>query len=356
MKADQIIEKFQLRRQCSIRGVMGQKMDEAAIQRFIESDPSGTGKYLEWMFYQAGGGKIRLDKSVQQWEKGDNGEPCVRDQLKERWIKDELNGWKDEKGVYYEPKPKEQAEAEWPEVEKRLRLQHVYGDEEYTMTGFGFYRSWPGANSLYDSIVQAVKRFHRYQQSLKAKNHSIDLNLANYPNLRELNEVLKDITILELKNDAVLDIVYNDDSLVVNCPFNIGASLKAGIPKWCTSNESMFTESLFGTGQNRWKEHASVSALYYCRFKGVADEPTWKFVAIQIPFEVSKLQMASDKVKYWDAADASHSLKDFMSLMTSTQSCREAHMTSFRKAMDAIAKHFAGFPRDRMILDFVVKA
>lgn len=325
-------------------------MDEDCINRFAANDPSGNGKYLEWMFYQAGGGKDRLNKSTDQWEKGDHGEPPVRETLREQFVKDCLSGWKNDKGEFVPPVSKEEAEKQWAEAHDRLRRQHIFGDEDYAITGFGFYRTWPGHNNLYEQIVQAIKRFHRHQQALKASGKSIDLNLKNYPNLRDLMEALQDLTLVELKSDLIYDKVWEDDKLVIIAPLNIGASIRFGIPKWCTACESMMRTALAGGGPNRWKEYAKDAALYYCKFKGVDGTGTfpWHAVALQV--------LHSDKtmenVKYWDADDQSHDEQAALSSVSTKIGAPYAK--TFKAALKAVKAHFNDYPKEKVILEPIV--
>ena len=325
-------------------------MDETCIQKFVESDPSGNGKYLEWMLYQAGGGKDRLEKSTAQWEKGDHGEPSVRETLREQFIKDCLAGYIDDYGHFVPPMPKDAADRQWEEAEPRLRRQHIYGDEDYAITGFGFYRSWPGYNNLYEQIVQTVSRFHRYQQALKSGGKSVDLSLNSYPNLRDLMEALQDLTLIELKNDLVYDTVWDDDQLTIIAPYTIGASIRFGIAKWCTSCESMMRSALAGQGPNRWKEYAKDSALYYCKFKVDKSHECfpWNAIAIQVNIQGGKMSEA----KFWDANDASHDQATALSGIDSKVGAM--HWKSFSQALPSVAKHFASYPSAKVVLEPIV--
>jgi len=349
-----IIDKYGLRDTCSVRGVIGQKMDAECIQMFIACDPSGIGKYLDWMLLQAGGGMERLTKSIAQWEKGDHGEQPVRDTLRKHYIEDAVSGYIDDVGNRVNPVTESVAVVQWDEFgEAFFRNQHIYGDEEYALTGFGFYRAWPGHNSLYEQIVQTVGRFHRYQQKLKSLDKSIDLNKSSYPNLRDLQEALADITFLEVKNHIDFDKVYEDERLEVICPFNIGASLVYGHQKWCTANESMFKTACAAAGPNRWKEYAKDSALYYCRFKArvvVLNENanTYRQIAIQAPFNG-----VASTWKYFDTGDASHTEGDIFGLIRSSF----GHFAdeAFTHALMAVEAHHRHYPKSRLNLEFVVR-
>lgn len=351
-----VIEKYGLRDSTSVRGVSGQKMDEDCIQAFVEGDPSGTGKYLDWMFFQAGGGKEKYDKSLTQWEKGDHGEQPIRDTLRKNYIEEAVAGYKNEKGEYVPPVTEDEATRKWEEKdEQRFRNYHIYGDEEYTLTGFGFARSWPGNNALYEQIVQAVQRFHRYQAKLKSMEKSTDLSVSNYPNLRNLLEALADITFLEIKDHLDHDVVFEDENLIVVCPYNIGSSMKFGHIKWCSANESMFKQAVAGAGPNRWKEYAKDSALYYCRFKmtpstfanKASDTPVMQ-VAIQAQHKGPKSGW-----KFFDTNDAAHSESDISGMIGEAIGFKGAK--AWRMALDRVESHFKSYPKSRVNLEFVVR-
>lgn len=352
-RANDVVAKYGLRDNCTVRGELGQKMAEECIQKFVEADPSGNGKYLDWMILQAGGGQERLDRSTAQWEKGDHGEAPVRDTLRDHYIRDAVKGYKDEDGRPVAPVTEAVAIEQWnAHGQEHFRLQHIYGDEEYALTGFGFYRAWPGHNQLYEQIVQSVQRFNRYQQKLKSMGKSIDLNAKNYPNLRDLMEALCDITVLEIKNHMDFDTVYEDDALVVICPYNIGASIKFGHQKWCTANESMFKQAVGGQGANRWKEYAKDTPLYYVRFKNspsFATETTVQQVAIQCT-HASK----SGSWKFFDTADNAHAEGAATNLVHSAFGSRISD--SWGKALRCVYDHLKHYPKSRLNVEFTVRA
>lgn len=355
MKADQTIEKFGLRDLCVVGGVLGQKMDEDCIQRFLDGDPSKTGKYLDWMLYQAGGGISRLERSTRQWENGEHKEPALREQLKAVWIADLVKGYLDDFGEKVPPITEAEAEARWPEDEVRLRRLHVFGDEDYVQHGcFGFYRTWPGRANLYGEIIKLVQRFHRHRAALKAQGKSTDLSLKNYPNLTDLARVLENISAAEVKSIQDYDVVFKSDWLFVGCPYTVGASLRLGIPKWCTSNESGFLAALSGGGKNRWKEYAEYSALYYCRFRQIARPAASPvdFVAIQVPFASPAIVPSFATANYWDAEDKSTDLTGWLMKMTRHPCMTMEHVRSFKDAIQAMIAHFAHFPKERLVLNF----
>jgi len=349
----EIAEKYGLNNPCIVNDVPGLKMDSDCLRRFAEGDPSGNLKYLDWMIFQAGGGTQKFERSVSQWEKGDHGEQPVKGTLREKYLADAVTGYIDDDDKPVAPVSHDEAVKAWDEKDGDFyRRMHLYGDEEYALTGFGFYRSWPGKDSLYEQIVQAVSRFHRYRTKLVSLKKSVDLSVASYPNFRDLLEVLSDITYLEVKNDADYDLVFENDHITVICPFNVGASMKFGHQKWCTANESMFKAAVAENGPNRWKEYAKESALYYVTIKSsvaIAGEGTeLAQIAIQAPF--------SKKASVWklyDTNDTGRSESEMVGMIC--EAFGAGVEGSLNRALSACRAHLKTYPKSRLNLEFVVR-
>jgi hypothetical protein len=369
-RASEAIDKYGLRDIVGVHNVLGQKMDEDCIQKFVNGDPSGNGKYLDWMFLQAGGGTERLNKANEQWEKGDHTEPSIEAKLRVDYVNDCKSGYLDDNGKWVEPVSEEVAIHNWETVDReRYRLMHIYGDEEYAISGFGFYRSWPGHNSHYEQIVQTVQRFHRHTAKLVSLGKSTDLCAKNYPDLRNLLEALADITFLEIKYDLDYDVVYEDRNLIVICPFNIGASMRFGHMKWCTANESMFRSAVAGQGPNRWKEYAKDAAFYYCRWKPLVDDsyasrnreapttrtgcvsrPTCEQVAVQAPWGAP-----ISSWKWYDITDTVHSMDEMDRKLRDALAILRGHELTAESAKAAMIRHHLNYPRERLNLEFVLR-
>ena len=60
----EIADKYGLDNPCVVNDAPGRKMDGDCFRRFVEGDPSGNLKYLDWMIFQAGGGEQKFEKSV----------------------------------------------------------------------------------------------------------------------------------------------------------------------------------------------------------------------------------------------------------------------------------------------------
>lgn len=344
-RIEKAIKKYGLRDSCSVSGIEGQKMEEDCIQRFVKGDPSGTGKYLDWMLFQAGGGQEQMDRSLRQWQIGEGAERPVSESLRNYFLaRIKL--------------PPEEALAKWEsEYKDEFRKNFIYGDEDYTLTGFGFYRKW-SANDRYADIVATIKMFHKHIHSLKDKHVRTDLTPENYPTLESLKEVLCEAAMKEVLEDIRYDTVYDDAYLNVVCPLNIGASVKFGHPKWCTSNVSMFEAAYTGDAANRWKEYASHSGLFYCLFKpspnaamtiAMKNRDITKF-AVQVPL----CDLSTFEWTLYNSEDKSLIINDFsVNLgLLAREHDGTCYCDSFGVAIEKIKSYMRKFDIDRVSTDF----
>jgi hypothetical protein len=359
MKAQQIIEKFGLRSTSLAEGVVGQKMAEECIQRFVDSDPSGRGKYLLWMFYQAGGGKEKLDLSRQCWFEGYKDDPPLRAKMKKRWISERIAGFTDEDtGEVLKPVSAEEAEKLWIGAEPQLRDDFIYGDEGHIANGgFGFFQTWEASRGRYDRVVAAVGLFHKFRRSLRDRGICTDLTIDKYPTLADLASAMADVIVTKLQLAYDHDVVYDDSWLMVVCPYTIGSSIRYGISKWCTSNKSELVRMSRGA-PNRWAEYAGKSSLYYCRFKGIEGIGASSSVAIQVMWDTCLFDRtcsdgaALDRVshaKYWDAEDVLHTMSDYLKDLSSNPAVATGHLAAFKEAFYAIVRHYSTFNMQRVV-------
>ena len=348
-RVNDVIEKYGLRDTVTVRGVTGQKMSEECIQQFIASDPSGTCKYLDWMLLQAGGGLSSLERSRAQWESGDHDDPPLRESLKGWYIKDCVAGFADESGVQVGPMSAEEAERRWEEKDQEIfRKYHIYGDEDYVLTGFGFFRQWPGGSTgRYDTITSAVNRFHRYRPLLKSCGKSTDLSAKNYPTIDSLLVVLAEFTVNEVMSALDHDTVYEDNNVTIIAPYTIGSSIRYGHHKWCTSNESMFKSAVATNGPNRWEEYASGAALYYCRLY-----VDGKLSQIAIRVELDEKDTRYGDYVFYDTTDAVVKPDEITAVLS-----KSGHglCSSWSYALEAVKAHVANYPSKRLNLRFDTK-
>ena len=324
-RIDFVVKKYRLAELTRVESEEGGKklgegsiMDDATFQRFMDGDPSGNLKYLDWMIFQAGGGQDAMEKSLQLWQGESESDPnSLRNQCLMDFVDEQLKGYKDEAGRYHPPVTRDQAARAWKDIEERSRFEFIMGDQDVAMEeGFGFFRRWPGKNKLYEKIVNSIKLWHMAQPKLLAQNqrHARFMRLqhlpefswtkdeaafmnscrtggpvapavvldiysgwkpkefsqagATYKTLRDLTRTLADVRKLQILRDVRFEKIYEDDRVLVVCPLTIGASIKFGLGKWCVCNRTEFDRSFETNGaEGNWQRYCKQGPLVFMNWK-----------------------------------------------------------------------------------------
>jgi len=288
----------------------GPIMAPEVIDEFVRCDPSGENKYLDWMFFQAGGGQICIESMLSLWNgEGPEDSKSLRSLTKSDHVADCLSGDTTVAGVRTKM-TLEEAEKNWSECEERSRYEFLVGDQDIVNEdGFGFCRYWPGKDRIYECVAEAVKMWHSALPKLKAENArgikrydveghvmltkdgqnpcTFELDIyrgwspdelsqpnAVYKNLSDLLRPLAGVRRGAVAKDVRFDIVYEDENVLAICPLTMGASLKFGSVKWCTSSRSEFERAFEGTGGvGSWRSYNARGLLVYLIWK--RDMPAW---------------------------------------------------------------------------------
>lgn len=294
----------------------GPVMADATLQSFMDGDPSGNFKYLDWMIFQAGGGQDAMEKSLQLWEGDSAADPnSLRNQCRADFIEEQVNGYVDEHGIRHAPVSGQEADSAWKRWEERSKFEFVMGDQDVAAEeGYGFYRNWPGKDGHYLKIVNAVKLWHIAQPKLLAQNQRYERYLrlrsspvgwtkddvafmakckdspptnvvldiyagwkpkefsqkgAIYKSLGDLLRALAEMRKMQVLRDVRHDLIYEDDNVLAVCPLTIGASIKFGIGKWCVSNKTDFERAfdMRGTGDGNWQRYCRMGPLVFLCWK-----------------------------------------------------------------------------------------
>lgn len=292
----------------------GKLMADDTLRHFVEADPSGTCKYLDWMIFMAGGGQHAMEKSLRLWEGENPNDPnALRNQCHKDFVAEQVAGYTDDNHVPHPPVPVEVAEANWKAEEEHCRFEFLMGDQDISLEeGYGFFRHWPGKDGLYDRIVNTIQFWHNSQQKIAAQNQNvrraeklragpltlwsdedrkfmaewsnvtelIDLDIysgwkpreysqakARYNTIEALLAPLKGIRKTQILKDQRFERIYEDDTVKVICPLTVGAALEFGIHKWCICNRTDFDKSFEGQGSHHWKTYAEKGPVVFLLFK-----------------------------------------------------------------------------------------
>jgi len=348
-RIDFVVQKYRLAEQTLVEAEengrklgLGRVMAEETLQRFVDGDPSGNNKYLDWMLFQAGGGQEMIEKSIQLWEGENESDPnSLRNQCRADFLKEQTEGYTDDNSVRHLSVSQVQAIANWKAWEPRSRFEFIMGDQDVALEeGYGFWRHWPGKNGVYAKIVSAVKLWHMAQPKLLAQNQRFErftrltrtsrcqlshedrqfvekcqetplpplvvLDLysgwrpkeysqpsAVYRNVGDLLRTLADVHKLQILRDVRFEKIYEDEQLLALCPLTVGAAIKFGIGKWCVSNKTEFDRSFESRAHSLSAPLPEVNWYKYNRI-GPLVFMCWK---VPMPAYLHKLALHIDRKK-----------------------------------------------------------
>lgn len=324
----------------------GKLMADQTLQNFIDGDPSGNNKYLDWILFQSGGGQDAMEKSLSLWN-GDSAQDVnsLRNQCRQDFIDEQTKGFT-EKGIYHKPVSKEVAQQEWEKWEERAKFEFLMGDQDVAIEdGYGFFRHWPGRDGQYVKILNAVKLWHMAQTKLMAQNQRftrmtelrergtartpeekafiaknahlkalVEMDIyagwrpkqfsqekAVYKNMGDLLRVLADVRRMHILRDLRALTVYENDLVQAICPLTVGASIHFGIGKWCVCNKTDFERSFDpkAGSNNNWRNYSAKGPLVFMLWK-CAMPPWLHKIALHIMKEsMTKLREPWDSGINW---------------------------------------------------------
>ncbi len=355
-RADFVRQKYQLDRQTFIEQKIdgkalgaGPVMSEECFQKFVESDPSGNGKYLDWMLYMAGGGHDAAVKAQILWDgESATDEHSLLNILHKEYVEERTAGYEDSLTRKKVPAVvREVAEADWTKKQAEIKAEFYLGDQDLACEdGFGFYRNWPGKDNHYANIVAYVRNWDASIAKFRAQNASIAARMAKavklgapdpdsadepeerdpsatvieldiykgwklesllqpaavYNNLAKLTAVLNGRVRDTALADTRHEIVFENEHVTAVCPYTIGASVKFGHYRWCTSSKSDFDRAMQNQGAitgGNWATFASKGPLVYIRFKQPMP-PYYSMLAAHHTSEGRKGRLKGEKIDWYD--------------------------------------------------------
>ena len=266
----------------------GPLLDLAVVEKFASLDVSRSGKVLDWLLLQAGGGQVAYDESLGQlaWAKA-------------AWVKNRTDGIGDG-GESVPPMTKEQAEATWAEFEPQMQETILPADQdmlEYYANNrdtriFGYTRSWPGYKNIYETVYTEAKTFLQNmtlrtagQSRLSVINQArlrrandptnkdpydkpykpVDPILANYATVAEVEAINGEFTRYFKKSQEASNVqfigketspggqavykkgidvkLYEDPIVTVYIPATAAAAMQVGFDNWCMANKTEFADA-----------------------------------------------------------------------------------------------------------------
>lgn len=259
----------------------GPKLSPAVIDRFVAADKTPNKDWLDWIFFQAGGGAKGRDHSQRALE-----------QIKETFISERVNGYHDTvTNETHPPVPREVAHERWVKREPRFReiLASAEQDIVQKLGVFGWYRDWPGSghNRLYEKVEAAIKKYLKLYPKMLEMNQEMALEgkepvpatpdaIATWEDMDKISEKVEryhasrkargDIRLAQWKKE---DWIYSDDYVEAIAPLTYAAAVKFGWDSWPWANPERFEQALTGErfGNDAWKSATGQGKVYvYIRF------------------------------------------------------------------------------------------
>lgn len=262
----------------------GPIMAQDAINRLLKADTTPDKRWLDWIFFQAGGGTKAKEATAD----------ALR-QIRDRFIDERVNGWTHpETSKYMSPVPREQAEARWVNAEPKFRDVLAVCDQDTVkkLRTFGYYRDWPGNANIYANVVQAMTNYLKMYDKLLTMNKEIARDgsdaLPDKPELiptwERMGELAKKVERYFASKKARTDIreqtIYDDDVITALAPLTYAASVKYGYDQWPWASRGEFEKVLSGDdpssfrNRDEWKTKTSAGKVFvFLTFK--TPVPAW---------------------------------------------------------------------------------
>lgn len=260
----------------------GPLMNPDAINRLLRADTTPDKRWLDWIFFQAGGGQQAKEATAD----------ALR-QIRDRFIDERVNGWTHpESGKFQPAVPREQAEARWAKAEPSFREVLAVCDQDAVkrLRTFGYFREWPGNGNKYSNVVAAVDKYLKLYDKLLQMNKEVvregGTQLPDKPEEIPTHERMVEIATKveryfaskKARTDIRAETIYDDDTISAVAPLTYAAAVKYGYDLWPWANRNNFERVLTGEAnwQNRdeWKGRVEKGGvIVYLTFK--APVPAW---------------------------------------------------------------------------------
>lgn len=254
-----------------------------ALKRMLKADTTPDKRWLDWIFFQAGGGQKAREATAD----------ALR-QIRDRFIDERTNGWTHpETGKYQSPVPRDQAEARWVTAEPKFRDVLAVCDQDAVkrLRTFGFFRDWPGNANVYANVVDAVAKYLKFYPKMLQMNKELAReggeimpdNPPDIPTWERAGEIAKKVERYFASKKARTDIreetIYDDDVITALAPLTYAAAVRYGYDIWPWASRKGFDTVLAGDQQDwrfrdEWKQHTQRGSIFvYLTFK--VPVPAW---------------------------------------------------------------------------------
>jgi hypothetical protein len=310
------------------KGEIGPIVDPEVIEKFLALDPSGKGTF-EWMIFASGGGEPHIRESERAMELG-------KSWVIENRMKGEVHNG-DGSVTKIKPMTREEAEQSWQtEVYPEFHIEYFYASQDLAADlqypVFGWFQHWPGRNSVYQKIVDAVTKWkalakdksfvRQWNKSNPKEPFRLNLMEAGKPVFKDVDalaEYVGTVRAVLARRKAEQNVVtvgknpeggyrtgadevlYEDDILKVIVPLTAAASLKKGFNDWCVANRSRW-ETYFKTRRKEdlmWGTYTQRGPFAFLHLKvPTYNDPHLQSIAAHV--QLSQGVNSPNRIDWWD--------------------------------------------------------
>lgn len=243
-------------RQCYVEGDYGPLMAPEVVQRLIDADTTPDQKWLDWIFFQAGGG----EKAVKERGK-------ALSFIKNKYLSERTGGFQHpETHAYVQPISQEKAEARWAKAEPHFLQALTVGgqDEVNKLDVFGYNRNWPGKQRRYEYTVASLTNFlaaypklvRMNKEMLRAGKETLPTEPTEIATFMDMDEVVKKVNYYfrtkEMRTDFQTSahparddgLIFSDDYITAMSPLTWATAVKYGYSSWAWANPDTFDRVL----------------------------------------------------------------------------------------------------------------
>ncbi len=258
----------------------GPKMEGEAVQRLLNADSTPERLWLDWIFFQAGGGQRAKEASARAME-----------QMEDRFICERVNGFDDPvNNKHYAPVPRSEAVSRWEAVKAEWLALMESADQDIVdhLGVFGYHRAWPGKDSIYERVAKVVQKFSQLREKATQMNKElqeqavekvVSFKPEDYADIDALEKTNRSIeryfASKKARNDIQVEHIYEDDEVRVLAPLTYAASVRYGYDGWPFSNRATFEDVLSSDQSFRdaWRNVTQRSVLVFISWK--IPMPSW---------------------------------------------------------------------------------
>ena len=240
----------------------GPLVEDEVIETLLGADTTENGEWLDWIFFQAGGGAPAEEKRLTALE-----------EIKKMYYAERLEGFEHPvTHAWVPPRPKDEVDVRWARAEPTfLNMLFVLDQDSVIKTqgGFGFYRAMPGRDRIYQKVAGAVTHY----LALAHRAAGSDVGAATPEGMETWQEldahskaVIRHYAAQDVRHAGVEkhnNLVYSDEVLDIMVPLTFPTSVKYGYPKWSFSSPDVYKEVRAGRKQYfDWKATVETNRFY----------------------------------------------------------------------------------------------